>query len=205
VLLDHARHHGIRHLQVSTTRSMATSPRAQPRAPRTRRCALRARTPHSKSGGDMQGARLRADLRHRRADHPRRQYLRPAPVSEKFLPLFITNAFDGRAAAVYGDGRRAASGCTSKTIAPRSRWRCAAVSPARSTTSAAGAREHEVVRRILDLTGASPDLVRQSQTGPGTIAATGRLDEAAQSRLDAAAFLRRGRARGDRRVVPREP
>jgi dTDP-glucose 4,6-dehydratase len=80
---------------------------------------------------------------------------------EKFLPLFITNAFDGEQMPVYGDGRQ------------RREWlhvddHCAAVelvlregAPGEIYNVGGQEKENmEVVRRILDLTGASPDLVR---------------------------------------------
>jgi dTDP-glucose 4,6-dehydratase len=87
---------------------------------------------------------------------------------EKFLPLFITNAFDGHALPVYGDGRQ------------RREWlhvedHCAAIEIALRKGSGGevynvGGQEREnmdVVRRILDLTGASPDLVRHVTDRPG--------------------------------------
>src|SRR5213078_4366922 len=59
----------------------------------------------------------------------------PRQYPEKFLPLFITNAFERQQLPVYVGGQQ---------------------------------RENmEVVRRILDYTGASPDLVRHVTDRPG--------------------------------------
>jgi dTDP-glucose 4,6-dehydratase len=87
---------------------------------------------------------------------------------EKFLPLFITNALDGEHLPVYGDGRQ------------RREWlhvadHCGGIELALRKGEAGqvyniGGQEREnmdVVRRILDLTGASPDLVRHVEDRPG--------------------------------------
>ena len=92
----------------------------------------------------------------------------PRQYPEKFLPLFITNAFDGLPLPVYGDGRQ------------RREWlhvddHCAAIEIALRKGAGGevyniGGQEREnmdVVRRILDLTGASPDLVRHVTDRPG--------------------------------------
>ena len=92
----------------------------------------------------------------------------PRQYPEKFLPLFITNAFDGEHLPVYGDGKQ------------RREWlhvddHCAGIEIALRTGSAGDVynisgqeRENmDVVRRILDLTGASPDLVRHVEDRPG--------------------------------------
>ena len=64
----------------------------------------------------------------------------------------------------------------------------------------------DVVRKILDLTGASPDLVRHVADRPGHDRRYS-VDSSklAGSRLEAAALLRQGRPRRDRRLVPRAP
>src|SRR3954470_1498192 len=106
VLLDHARHHGIRLVHVSTDEvygdielGKAASPEDAP---------LRPSSPYSasKAGGDMQ---VLAYVRTYGVDacitrgantYGPRQY------PEKFLPLFITNAFEGEELPVYGDGKQ---------------------------------------------------------------------------------------------------
>jgi dTDP-glucose 4,6-dehydratase len=92
----------------------------------------------------------------------------PRQYPEKFLPLFVTNALDGEPLPVYGDGKQ------------RREWlhvddHCAGIELAlrEGATGEAyniGGQEREnldVVRRILDLTGASPDLVRHVQDRAG--------------------------------------
>ena len=64
----------------------------------------------------------------------------------------------------------------------------------------------DVVRRILDLTGAiarpRPPRRRPPRPRPALL---GRLEQAQRARLDAEALVRQRRPRGDRRLVPREP
>jgi dTDP-glucose 4,6-dehydratase len=87
---------------------------------------------------------------------------------EKMVPLFTTNALDGLPLPVYGDGRQ------------RREWlhvddHCAAIelvlregSPGEIYNAGGQERENmDVVRRILDLTGANPDLVRMVDDRPG--------------------------------------
>jgi dTDP-glucose 4,6-dehydratase len=168
VLLDHARHQGIRHVQVSTDEVYGDIPLGAPSA--TEDAPIRASSPYSasKAGGDLQ---VLAYTRTYGADalitrgantYGPRQY------PEKFLPLFITNAFDHQHLPVYGDGRQ------------RREWlhvsdHCAGIELALRSGKGGevynvGGQEREnieVVRRILDLTGASPDLVRHVADRPG--------------------------------------
>jgi dTDP-glucose 4,6-dehydratase len=168
VLLDHARHHGLRLLHVSTDEVYGDIPLDAP--PCTEDAPLRASSPYSasKAGGELQ---VLAYVRTYGVDalitrgantYGPRQY------PEKFLPLFITNAFDRQPLPVYGDGRQ------------RREWlhvedHCAGIEVALRKGEAGQAynvsgqeRENlEVVRRILDLTGASPDLVRHVADRPG--------------------------------------
>jgi dTDP-glucose 4,6-dehydratase len=84
------------------------------------------------------------------------------------VPLFTTNALDGLPLPVYGDGRQ------------RREWlhvadHCAGIDvvlregkPGEIYNVGGQERENmDVVRRILDLTGASPDLVRMVDDRPG--------------------------------------
>src|SRR5690348_809425 len=168
VLLDHARRHGLRHVQVSTDEVYGDIPPDAPAA--TEESPLRPSSPYSasKAGGELQ---VLAYVRTYGVDalitrgantYGPRQY------PEKFLPLFITNAFDRQPLPVYGDGRQ------------RREWlhvedHCAGIEVALRKGEAGQAynvsgqeRENlEVVRRILDLTGASPDLVRHVADRPG--------------------------------------
>jgi dTDP-glucose 4,6-dehydratase len=168
VLLDYARHHGIRHVQVSTDEVYGDIPADAP--PATEDSPVRPSSPYSasKAGGDFQ---VLAYVRTFGVDalitrgantYGPRQY------PEKFLPLFITNAFDGEPLPVYGDGRQ------------RREWlhvddHCAAIElvlrrGVGGEVYNVGGQEREnmeVVRRILDLTAASPDLVRHVADRPG--------------------------------------
>jgi dTDP-glucose 4,6-dehydratase len=168
VLLDHARHHGLRFVQVSTDEVYGDVPLGA--AACTEDSPLRASSPYSasKAGGELQ---VLAYVRTYDVDalitrgantYGPRQY------PEKFLPLFITNALDGERLPVYGDGRQ------------RREWLhvadpCAGIELALREGKAGeayniGGQEREnldVVRRLLDLTSASPDLVRHVDDRPG--------------------------------------
>ncbi|HET7043498.1 MAG TPA: dTDP-glucose 4,6-dehydratase [Gaiellaceae bacterium] len=168
VLLDHARERGIRHLQVSTDEVYGDIPPEAP--PCAEEAPLRPSSPYSasKAGGDLQVLAyvrtygLDALVTRGANTYGPRQY------PEKFLPLFITNALAGERLPVYGDGRQ------------RREWlhvddHCAGIELALRSGRAGevynvGGQEREnmdVVRRILDLTGASPDLVRHVADRPG--------------------------------------
>ncbi len=168
VLLDHARRQGLRHVQVSTDEVYGDIPFDAPAA--TEESPLRPSSPYSasKAGGDLQVlAYVRtygvdACITRSANTFGARQY------PEKILPLFITNCFDGESLPVYGDGRQ------------RREWlhvddHCAAIelvlrNGASGHVYNVGGQEREnmeVVRRILDLTGASPDLVRMVADRPG--------------------------------------
>jgi dTDP-glucose 4,6-dehydratase len=161
VLLDHIRDHGLRFVQVSTDEVYGDVPLGAPAC--TEDAPLRPSSPYSasKAGGDLQVLAyvrtygVNASITRGANTYGARQHL------EKFLPLFITNAFEGEHLPVYGDGRQ------------RREWlhaadHCAAIDLVLNEGAAGevyniGGQEREnmdVVRRILDLTGASPDLVR---------------------------------------------
>src|SRR4051812_12719970 len=161
VLLDHARHNGVRLVHVSTDEVYGDIPLGAPAS--SEDAPLRPSSPYSasKAGGDMQ---VLAYVRTYKVDalitrgantYGPRQY------PEKMLPLFITNAFDGLPLPVYGDGKQ------------RREWlhaedHCAAIDlvlrkGASGEIYNVGGQEREnmdVVKRLLELTGASPDLVR---------------------------------------------
>jgi dTDP-glucose 4,6-dehydratase len=168
VLLDHARHHGKRLVHVSTDEVYGDIPLHAP--PCTEDAPLRASSPYSasKAGGELQVfAYVRTYGTDALVTRGANTY-GPRQYPEKFLPLFITNALDRQPLPVYGDGRQ------------RREWlhvedHCAAIEIALHQGEAGHAyniggqeRENlEVVRRILDLTGASPDLVRHVEDRPG--------------------------------------
>src|SRR4051794_22716716 len=168
VLLDYARHNGIRHVQVSTDEVYGDIEPGAPAA--TEDAPLRPSSPYSasKAGGDMQVlayARtygVDACITRGANTYGARQY------PEKMLPLFVTNACEGLPLPVYGDGRQ------------RREWlhaadHCAAIELVLREGKAGdvynvGGQEREnmdVVKRILDLTGGSPDLVRHVADRPG--------------------------------------
>jgi dTDP-glucose 4,6-dehydratase len=168
VLLDHARHNNMRHVQVSTDEVYGDVPLDAP--PCTEDAPLRPSSPYSasKSGGDLQAlAYVRTygtDALITRGANT----FGPRQYPEKLLPLFVTNAFDGEPLPVYGDGKQ------------RREWlhvddHCAGIELALRRGESGhvyniGGQEREnmdVVRRILDLTGASPDLVRMVADRPG--------------------------------------
>src|SRR3954463_7134075 len=168
VLLDYARRNGIRHLQVSTDEVYGDIPLGAD--PCTEEAPIRASSPYSasKAGGDLQ---VLAYVRTYGVDalitrgantYGPRQY------PEKFLPLFITNAFEGKHLPVYGDGKHSREWLHVED-------HCAAIEVALRKGGAGevynvGGQEREnmeVVRRILALSGASPDLVRHVEDRPG--------------------------------------
>ncbi|HZT16240.1 MAG TPA: dTDP-glucose 4,6-dehydratase [Gaiellaceae bacterium] len=168
VLLDHARHHGLRHVQVSTDEVYGDVPLDAP--PCTEEAPLRPSSPYSasKAGGDLQ---VLAYVRTYGVDAlitRGANTFGPRQYPEKIIPLFVTNALDGEPLPVYGDGRQ------------RREWvhvddHCTAIELAlREGRSGeiynVGGQEREnldVVRRILELTGAGPDLVRMVADRPG--------------------------------------
>jgi dTDP-glucose 4,6-dehydratase len=168
VLLDYARHHDIRHLQVSTDEVYGDIDLDA--EPCTEDAPVRPSSPYSasKAGGDMQVlAYVRTYGTDALITRGANTY-GPRQYPEKFLPLFITNAFEGEPLPVYGDGKQ------------RREWlhvedHCAGIETALRNSKGGevynvGGQEREnmeVVRRILDLTGASPDLVRHVADRPG--------------------------------------
>jgi dTDP-glucose 4,6-dehydratase len=168
VLLDYARHNEKRLVHVSTDEVYGDIPLGAPGC--TEESPIRTSSPYSasKAGGELQ---VLAYVRTFGVDalitrgantYGPRQY------PEKFLPLFITNAFDGLPLPVYGDGKQ------------RREWlhvedHCDGIELALRQGTAGEAynisgqeRENiEVVRRILDLTNGSADLVRHVEDRPG--------------------------------------
>jgi dTDP-glucose 4,6-dehydratase len=168
VLLDHARQKGIRLVQVSTDEVYGDIPVGA--IPCSEDAPLRPSSPYaaSKTGGDLQVLAYRrtygvdACITRGANNYGPRQY------PEKFLPLFITNAFDGANLPVYGDGRQrrewlhAEDYCSAIELVMRE-------APPGEVYNVGGqeCENMDAVRRILDLTGASPDLVRHVDDRPG--------------------------------------
>jgi dTDP-glucose 4,6-dehydratase len=166
-LLEHVRATGVRFVQVSTDEVYGD---LEGGGSSTEDDPLRPSSPYSatKAGGDLlvlgyaRTHGVNASITRGANTYGPRQY------PEKFLPLFITNALDGEPLPVYGDGRQ------------RREWlhvddHCAAVdlvlergSPGETYNVGGDERENlEMVRRILELTGADDSLVRHVTDRPG--------------------------------------
>ncbi len=168
VLLDHARHAQLRLVHVSTDEVYGDIPLGAPAC--TEDAPLRTSSPYSasKAGGELQVfAYVRTFGVDALVTRGANTY-GPRQYPEKFLPLFITNAFDGRHLPVYGDGKQrrewlhVEDHCDAIEIA----LRCGAAGEAYNISGQE--RENmDVVKRILELTGASPDLVRHVEDRPG--------------------------------------
>jgi dTDP-glucose 4,6-dehydratase len=168
VLLDHVRHAQLRLVHVSTDEVYGDIPLDAPAC--SEDAPLRTSSPYSasKAGGELQVfAYVRTFGVDALVTRGANTY-GPRQYPEKFLPLFITNALDGQHLPVYGDGRQ------------RREWlhvddHCDGIELALRHGAAGEAynisgQEREnlaVVTRILDLTGASPDLVRHVADRPG--------------------------------------
>src|SRR5919106_5536309 len=105
VLLERAREAGLRFLQVSTDEVYGDVP---PGASSTEADPLRPSSPYSasKAGGDLQVlAYVRTYGVNASITRGSNTY-GPHQYPEKVLPLFTTNALDGEALPLYGDGRQ---------------------------------------------------------------------------------------------------
>jgi dTDP-glucose 4,6-dehydratase len=167
VLAGWARNAGARLVQVSTDEVYGDIPEGQRSAEGD---ALRPSSPYSasKAGGDLQ---VLAAVRTFGIDAcitRGANTFGPNQYPEKLIPLFVTNALDGEPLPVYGDGRQ------------RREWlhvedHCAAVELVLHEGSPGeiynvGGEEHEnleITRRILELTGASHELVKHVEDRAG--------------------------------------
>jgi dTDP-glucose 4,6-dehydratase len=167
VLLTWARDAGVRLVQVSTDEVYGDVPEGTSSREDD---PLRPSSPYSasKAGGDLQ---VLAAVRTHGVDACVTRGANtygPNQYPEKLIPLFVTNALDGEPLPVYGDGRQ------------RREWlhvddHCAAVEavlrdgvPGEAYN--VGGEEHEnleITRRVLELTGADPALVRHVEDRPG--------------------------------------
>jgi len=166
-LLEHVRASGVRFVQVSTDEVYGD---LEGGGSSTEDDPLRPSSPYSatKAGGDL------LVLGYARTHDVNASITRgantygPNQYPEKFLPLFITNALDGEPLPVYGDGRQ------------RREWlhvddHCAAIELVLEQGRVGeiynvGGNEREnleMVRRILDFTGADESLVRHVTDRPG--------------------------------------
>ena len=169
VLLEYARITESAIVQVSTDEVYGDIPLEAP--PCDEDAPLRPSSPYSavEGGGDLQ---VLAYVRTYGVDalhHPRREQLRPAPVSRRSScrsssPTPST-ASSCPSTATAGS---AANGFTPRTTAPAIELVLRKARAGRDLQRRrAGGENMEVVRRILELTGASPDLVRHVADRPG--------------------------------------
>ena len=168
VLLEHAKRTGARLVHVSTDEVYGDVP---PGRSSREDDPLRPSSPYSasKAGGDLQVlAYVRTfdvDALVTRGSNTYGTFQYP----EKMIPLFVTNALDGQPLPLYGDGRQ-----TRDWLHVRDH--CAAVEvvlrggAAGEIYNVGGGCELEnadVASRILDLTGADPELLRHVDDRPG--------------------------------------
>ena len=167
VLLEYVREKGIRLVQVSTDEVYGDVP-AGVRS--TEEDPVRPSSPYSasKAGGDLQ---VLAYVRTYGVDALITRGANtygPNQYPEKLIPLFVTNAFDGEPLPVYGDGKQVREwlhaddhGAAIELVLRDGRA---------GEIYNIGGEEREnldVVRRILDVTGADPSLVRHVEDRPG--------------------------------------
>jgi dTDP-glucose 4,6-dehydratase len=168
VLLEWARATGARLVQVSTDEVYGDLP---PGLSAVETDPLRPSSPYaaSKAGGDLQ---VLAFVRTHGVDalitRGSNTY-GPHQYPEKMIPLFVTNALDGEALPVYGDGLQARDWLHVQD-------HCAAIDLVLREGVAGGVynvgtgnerRNLEVARRIVELTGADPELIRHVTDRPG--------------------------------------
>jgi dTDP-glucose 4,6-dehydratase len=168
VLLEWARESGARFVQVSTDEVYGDLP---PGISSREDDPLRPSSPYaaSKAGGDLQVlAYVRTYGVNASITRGSNTY-GPNQYPEKMIPLFVTNAFEGEPLPVYGDGRQTRDWLHAED-------HCAGIEAVlREGTpgdvyNVGGGEELEnieVTRRILELTGADPGLVRHVDDRPG--------------------------------------
>jgi len=167
-LLDHARAHGIRYLQVSTDevygdveaphRSVETDP-------------LHGSSPYaaSKAAGDLMVLAYARTYGLNASITRGSNTYGPYQFPEKLIPLFATNAFDGKDLPLYGDGMQVREMLFVED-------HCSAIDLVFHAGEAGEAynvgAEHEVpnietARRIIELTGADPGSLKRVADRPG--------------------------------------
>ncbi len=168
VLLEQARESGARLVHVSTDEVYGDLPPGR----RSREDdPLRPSSPYSaaKAGGDLLVLAFvrtySVDAVITRGSNTYGPYQYP----EKILPLFVTNALDGEPLPLYGDGRQVRDWlyvedhCAAVELALR------AGEPGEVYNVGGGeeVENREITRRVLELTGADPSLVRRVEDRPG--------------------------------------
>ena len=168
VLLDWAREHGTRFVQVSTDEVYGDVPQD---ASSKEDDPLRPSSPYSasKAGGDLQVlAAVRTYGVNASITRGSNTY-GPNQYPEKIIPLFITNALDGEPLPLYGDGRQTRDWihvddhCAAIEVVLRSGG------PGEVYNIGAGEEieNRELTKLILELTGGDESLVRHVEDRPG--------------------------------------
>jgi dTDP-glucose 4,6-dehydratase len=168
VLLEHLRTTGIRMVQVSTDEVYGD---LEAGGSSTESDALRPSSPYSaaKSAGDLLVAAYARTFGVNASITRGSNTYGPNQYTEKFIPLFATNALDGEPLPLYGDGRQVRD------------WlfvddHCAGVEfvlhngAAGEVYNVGGGDEHEnidVAERIIELAGADRSLLRSVPDRPG--------------------------------------
>ena len=168
VLLDYAREHGTRFVQVSTDEVYGDVPEGESSREDE---PLRPSSPYSasKAGGDLQVlAAVRTYGVNASITRGSNTY-GPNQYPEKIIPLFITNALDGEPLPVYGDGRQVRDWlhvedhCSAVELVLRD-------GKAGEVYNVGGGEEDEnrdLTSRILELTGTDESLIRHVDDRPG--------------------------------------
>jgi dTDP-glucose 4,6-dehydratase len=168
VLLDYAREHGIRFVQVSTDEVYGDLPAG---VASKEDDPLRPSSPYaaSKAGGDLQVlAAVRTYGVNASITRGSNTY-GPNQYPEKIIPLFITNALDGESLPVYGDGRQTRDWLHVED-------HCAGIELVLREGELGGiynvgggeeVENRDLTTRILELTGADESLVRHVEDRPG--------------------------------------
>jgi dTDP-glucose 4,6-dehydratase len=168
VLLDYAREHGTRFVQVSTDEVYGDVPEGESSREDD---PLRPSSPYSasKAGGDLQVlAAVRTYGVNASITRGSNTY-GPNQYPEKIIPLFITNALDGEPLPVYGDGRQVREWlhvedhCAAVELVLREGRRG-------EVYNVGGGEEVEnrdLTARILELTGTDESLIRHVDDRPG--------------------------------------
>jgi dTDP-glucose 4,6-dehydratase len=167
VLLEWARETGARFLQVSTDEvygdvPMGVSSREDD--------PLRPSSPYSasKAGGDLQVLAYVRTYRVNASITRGANTYGPNQYPEKLIPLFVTNALDGLPLPVYGDGRQRREWLHAEDHSSGIELVLREGEPGGVYNVAGEELENlDVVRRIVELTGVSPALVRHVEDRPG--------------------------------------
>jgi dTDP-glucose 4,6-dehydratase len=168
VLLDWARARGTRFVQVSTDEVYGDVPAG---VESIEEDPVRPSSPYSasKAGGDLQVLAyvrtygLNASITRGSNTYGPNQY------PEKLVPLFVTNALDGEALPLYGDGRQARDWLhvEDHAVAIELVLRKGTAGEIYNVGAGDQRENLEVAHRILELTGADGSLLRHVEDRPG--------------------------------------